>query len=615
MAYRQVQLPQISNPQPNEFRLDKIEGGYCITDIEQNLKDNQSAKLLNMWWNGSLSKRQGQAWLNSTAVEANPIYQAYEILYKGKIIYHCDEDLYTSTTAGVSVSIYTGVEKTKGTFVLFNDYLYYFDGVKLIQWNGNTATLVTPYIPTILINRTPSGGGTVAEGLNRIGAGFKTSFNGVTDTAIYQLPYTSLDATAITATVGGVAKVETTDFTVNRTTGVLTFSAAPTTGTNNVIITAYKTNSTYVNTIFNSKLATVYGGTTSGISGGTRVIVANGNVIYYSGLLDATYYPDVNYNVIGTSDEPITCFGKTYNILVFFKAHSTYKVDYSFDGTTVLFIVSTINANIGCDMPYTVQLIKNSLVWWNTYAGCQLLASTVIVDERNILPISYNINGTTLRAGALQETLANKQAAVSCDSNGRYWTCIGTHVYLWDYSISPYVNTGDVLSDAKNLSWFYFDSITANCFITNNQDLYYGDQTTGRIAHFIDIFADFGSAISAVYRLPLRDMGAYEWLKTIRDLYINCRADTFTSMSMTYISEQDPTGRIDSQPIVLGNFTWSFAWSTFTWDFASYVKQFHRRPSSKKIDLFACEFSNSDLNRDLNILNLVFTYTLDKKKK
>jgi len=621
--YQPIALPQVNTPQVDRFSLDRITGGYCITDIEQNLADNQSPKLRNMWWNGTLSKRNGQTWLNVTPIEAHPILQMY--IYNDLIIYHCNTTLYKCTLAGVSTSIFTGLSTTKGTFFEFNSNLYYKEGTKYVQWNGTTATEVVAYIPTIYINCIPlSGKGDTSEGVNRIGAGFKVSFNG-DGTATYQMPpeLLPLDATAITASIDkGVTfnKVETTHFTVNRTTGVVTWLSSPTTGIDNVVIKAYFTNSTVLATIIGATVSTIYGGTNSGINDGTRVILANGKVMFYSAVENssynaATYFPYDNFQLIGTSEEDITAFGKAYNILVAFKAHSTHGITYDFNGTDVMFPTSTINDKIGCDMPYTVQLVDNKLVWWNTYAGCFILASTNILDERNVLPISYNINGTATRTGALQESLSDKQNAVSCDSNGRYWTCIGNKVYLWDYSISPYANSGDTLGNAKALSWFYFDNINANCFVMNNQDLYYGDKTTGKISKFVNALNDFGSAINSVYRFPLRDFKAYEWLKTIKDLHISCRADTSTEISMAYITEKEPNGRIESNDILVNTFSWLFSWATFSWDNSSYVKQFRRRPNCKNVDLFGIEFTNNSVDRDMSILSIVFPYTLSKKVK
>ena len=69
-----------------------------------------------------------------------------------------------------------------------------------------------------------------------------------------------LDATTVTVTVNGVAKVEGVDFTVNRTTGVVTFSVAPASGTNNVIITAYKTDQADIDSILNCLSVQAFGG-------------------------------------------------------------------------------------------------------------------------------------------------------------------------------------------------------------------------------------------------------------------------------------------------------------------------------------------------------------------
>jgi hypothetical protein len=88
---------------------------------------------------------------------------------------------------------------------------------------------------------------------------YVNGFSGNGTTTTFNLSAPNLDATAVTAKVDGVDKVETTDFTVNRTTGSITFITAPATGTQNIVVTFYKTDqpyyitskmSTFVNTLF-----------------------------------------------------------------------------------------------------------------------------------------------------------------------------------------------------------------------------------------------------------------------------------------------------------------------------------------------------------------------------
>ena len=61
------------------------------------------------------------------------------------------------------------------------------------------------------------------------------------------------------------------DYTFDATKGTVTFSSAPVKGNNNVIITAYKTNDEYLNTVINCKYFKPYGGNSN-----SRLFVAGG---------------------------------------------------------------------------------------------------------------------------------------------------------------------------------------------------------------------------------------------------------------------------------------------------------------------------------------------------
>lgn len=612
MAFKPLQIPQEEEQSPLEWRPPNLAGGLCLEDLEMKLFDNQASTMLNMWYRERvLSKRYGQEYINETPASSSPVYQAYKGKYKGYKIYHSGTKLYKMADDGTETEIFSGVGTSKGTFFVFNDILYYKNEGYYTQWNNTTATSVVGFIPVVVINRTPTGGGDTFQNYNRISAGFTTWFNGNNVAVSYQLPQSTLDATTVTLTVGGVVLVEGVGFTVNRTTGIVTFSVAPATGTNNVKITAYKTDTTLRDEILNCKYAESFGGDNE-----TRMFLAGNGTseFYFSGLQDPTYFPDSNNNLVGSNDEDITGFGEQYNVLCIFKSNSIYGTTYSFDGTTARFSTKPINSNIGCDMPWTIQLIDNKLTWCNTYAGVHILLSTDIQDERNIKPISRNINGTVLRAGLLAES--NLTNASSIDAYGKYWVCVNDKVYVWDYSISPYVNTGNTDQDSRNLSWFYFDNINANTWIIDNSDLYYGDRTTGYIVHFVNNFRDFEAAINAKYRMALRDFGYPDWLKTVTELWITSRTDTYSQIELKYITENNPDGRIDSQPIITGSFTWgNFAWNTFTWLVLNFAKTYRRRPRSKNVTYWALEVENNQANRDLSIIDIVLWYTLDKKVK
>lgn len=628
--YRPMQMPQEPDEPTYEWRLSKIDGGVCYEDLEFKLNDNQSPYMRNLWFmDRALSKRWGQEWVLAVPISADPPLAAYEKLYKGKVVFAQRTFLYTlDLTTKAVTQIFSGLTANKGSFTLFNDILYYRNGAQYIQWNGTTASAVVGYIPTIIVNSPPAGGGTTYQAYNYLSAGFKTQFSGTAGTTVYQLPQSGLDATLTTCQVytGGawVTKVEGVDYTVNRTTGAVTFNVAPGEGTNNVIITAYKTVTGDANNILKCNIGVEFGGENTGLTGGTRIFVAGNpdypNQMYYSDLLDPTYYPYNNYALIGTNSETITTFGKQYNILVAFKPTSLASVKYKADSTATAgftLLISTINASIGCDMPDTVKLINNRLTWANTYAGVHTLASTDIQDERNVQPISRNINGNETRTGLLSETMANLQAATSVDFKGKYWLCVGSNVYMWDYTVSPYVFSGNADEDARRLSWFPLDTISAGCWVINGQDLYYGDRTTGNFAHFIQNKNDFGVAMPGVWRSKVTDFGYSEWLKNVLNIWFSTASAIGSEFTIRLLNEAGETLYTKTVPPgKVNSFSWKyFSWAAFTWAVNKFAHTLPIKAKLKKIAYFQIEFSNSGLNYDLSIFDLVAQFVLDRRVK
>lgn len=621
MAYKAVPLPQEPEEPMYEWRPPNLGGGYNINDLEMNLPDNQSPRLLNMWYaDRVLSKRYGQDWFLAADLSAHPILSVYEKKYKGYVIFAQSTKLYKLNLAtAATTEIHSGLTANKGSFFVMNDILYYINGAQFVQWNGSAAASVTGYIPTVVIVRPPAGGGTVTDNYNRLAPGFRNSFNGDGVSTLYYMTLTGLDAATVTLLIGGVAKTEGTHFTVDRTAGTVNFAAgstphgAPASGTNNVIITAYKTDSTALNSILNCKYSITFGGAND-----SRVFFC-GNAtgsFYWSALLDPTYWPEQSYNIFDGNDTDCTGFGKQYDVLMVFKPYATFGVEYSFDGSVVSFPTKTINPNIGCDMPYTIRLVNNRLTWCNTYAGVHTLSSTLIKDERNVRALSRNINGTLNRSGLLNETNANLIAATGFDwqSKNQYWLCVGTTVYMWDYGISPYQDSGDDDADQRRLSWWYFSNVNVSSYFDDAGTLYLGDRTVGNFNKLIDQYNDNGVAISAYYRIPLRNFGLINWYKTIKALTITCRTDTATKINLEYITERD--NRVDPQPILLGSFAWNrFSWATFTWFVLNFGKSFTRYPNSKHVLYWSVEFSNNDIDRDMSIMDIVIRWLKSKKIK
>jgi len=614
IAPKSIQAPKPPKMEYWPERTVPLNGGLNLIEREWKLADNQTSKVLNMWFReGELCKRWGQEYINE-ALE-KPILTVYKYKYDGKIIFHSDTKLYTMDDEGTISEIYDGVTAKKGSFFKFNGLIYFRQKGKYLEYDGTTVSVVTPYIPTVIINRTPSGGGDTLEEYNRIGTGFINKFNGTTSDKNYQLTDTDLDATEVLCTVDGVTKEEGIDFTVNRTTGVVAFNTFQTQGQNNVVITAFKTVQDDIDSVLDCKYAIPFGGQND-----NRLFIGgNGSgYFYWTGIsangIDASYFPYNNYNVIGNPDEDITGFAKHYETLCIFKEREIYGETYTFDGTKGIFNTYNINSSIGCDCPDTIQVIMNNIVWLNSYLGVHILISTEKTNQRNVLPISRNINPKLL-------VESNLKSASSVDFNGKYWLCVNDKVYLWDYFISPYYDTGNPEENARRLSWWYFDNINAGMWITHEDELYYADRTEGLFVKFHTAydntqFYDFGEAISAVYRCPVREFGNGVYEFTVLRGWVGVRGDTRTSSTVKYFTSDEPNGDPSTEPINVGTFFWNkFNWALFTWGVMGHVYDWPLTPGAKNIRYFGAEFSNNEAGRDMNISSIVWQYSLKKMIK
>lgn len=615
MPYKQIPIPQTIDPEPLDWRLTAINGGVVYTDLPQKMLDNQSNEMLNLYYKERiLTKRPGQSYLTASQGDFS-VLSIFDKKYKGFLIFAAGTKMFKcDLTTGAVTEIYTGLTANKGVFFVFKDktgadILYYKNGAQYVQYNGTTANPVVGYIPTVIIGRAPTGGGTPLEQYNRIQAGFKNSFSANGTATVYQLSLTNLDATTVTVTLNGVAKVEGADFTVNRTTGQLTFTVAPTAGTDNLIVTAYKTDTTARDTIFTAKYAVTFGGDND-----TRVFVAgDSTTYYYSGLLDPTYFPENQFNNAGVDNSFITGFGKQYNVLVVFKERSMYAVTYDFNAGVPRFPLALLNDTNGCDIPYTIQLIKDNLVWCNTYNGVMILNSTDIKDEKNVSQLSENINGVIRAPGLLNES--NLKQATSVDFDGHYWICVNEKVWAWNYEVSPYVNTGNAYEDQRRLSWFAFDNINANCWFFFDNILYYGDRTVSRIVKMLPtVYNDFGTAINAYWACKLNDFGLFDWTKTILQVRFSSKTDVATEITTTYYADNGT--RVDPKKDFILSFRWDTAkWNLWTWRVIRFARTITKYPGIKSTVYFKVLFSNNTVDNNLTIIDLSVLWLPLKKSR
>lgn len=627
MSYEQQQ--NFSGPSENSFTITSPGiGGLNLQDVEYNMLQTQSPKMLNMMYTGgTLTKRYGQEVVYNFTQYGNKIYAIAS--YLGDLFLHIDTKVlrYEIDTKKVEV-LDENVTANKGMFINFNKYLYYMTSTKFYQYSTpKTETVdevetttggwkeVEPYAPDVVINRVPDGSTSdTIEDYNRYGNAFKNTFNGDGSSTKYVLTDKNLDEQTIKVTVD---EKEVTNFTVDYTNGTVTFTSAPSKGQNNVVITAYKTDKETNDSLLACTCWKNFGGQNN-----SRLFVAgNGkSIYYYSEVFDASYFPENNYATVGNPEEDITGFGDQYDTLIVLKPHELNSVSYyTDDDDNPKFKSSIVNTEIGCDVPNSIQLIDNKLTWLSTAFGVCCLESTYVEDERNVKTISRNINGTVTRNGLLQEL--NLKDSICFRHDGKYFiVCPSGNCYMWDFTSSPYSKSTDPDNDALKLAWFLFDNINMTACHVKDTSLYYG--YNGQLCTFnANSYLDFNEKISCYYQTPIMTMAdsqgnsLIDYYKTFKRLSVLCRGDTANLIKMYYMTEEDD--RIDEpRPIKTYGRLWKgFKYSTFGWRVIIYARTETRRMNLKKFMQFGIMFYNDDKTTNMQISVVKVSFITVKRIK
>lgn len=601
-------------PKERSLDISRLDGGLNTWELDYRIAANQSPEMENMYWvDGALGSRKGQEYLNAAAVGI--VYASYEREFQSKGIFHAGTKIHSiDLTTGVVADLYTGVTAQGGSFFAFEDDLYYLNGAEYLKIGPSlTVAPVVPYIPVVAMNRNPDGsGGDLYQAENRLSPGKEVWFTADGTSTAYYLPYQTIDATLVTATVNGVVKTETVDFTVDRTLGIVTFSTAPAKLTpavpNGVKIKCYKSDADTQNSIKTCRHAIVYGGDTD------LIVVVGGptkqpNAYFWSGVhsnIDPTYFPFDYYNFAGSdATEYITGFGKQQGMLVIFKERSLGKSQTLIENISGRDYLSLpyvrINDRIGCDLPHTIQLVMNNLVFCNTESGPHILLDTTSAGENNVESLGRNINGTNATPGLLNDVRAVAASAVSSFDDGqRYWVVANSHAYLWDYGISPFRGS------EEKLSWFYFTNINARAWMRRVDEWFYGT-ATGMIVKQSDRYADFDLPINRKFRFATQFFDTYEVFKDVTKVILMVRSDTNTVINITY--ESDYETRDDPTPI----HAYSYALSPRNLAFRvlstiRYAMTNVRKPGCIHIRHFSMTLTNNEIYTDMSLVGAQVFY-------
>lgn len=270
----------------------------------------------------------------------------------------------------------------------------------------------------------------------------------------------------------------------------------------------------------NCHLAIPYGGSSYTEGSGTRLFAAgdpkNGNTYYYSDVNNFEYFPELNFDILDNSSAPITGFAKHYQDLIVFKSDSISKLSYQYEESKVVFPVVNVHDSIGCDMPGSIQMVNNDVVFGNALKGLHLLSIKELSDERNVFPISMNLNG---RKGLGKYSVFEKQNARSFDFKNKYYLAVGDDIYIWNYELTPFQGY------QENISWYVWRDIPVSSFCTAGDCLAFVPRGSFALYAFNGAKDDGGKAIRASFTTKAFDFGDANALKTVWQVWMNITSD------------------------------------------------------------------------------------------
>lgn len=299
-----------------------------------------------------------------------------------------------------------------------------------------------------------------------------------------------------------------------------------------------------------------FGGSSEGISGGTRFFASgsetNKNLIVWSDLNEPTYFPENNYAYVGESSQRITALKKQSDMLVIFKEnelfYTTYVAGDEYTATDVVngniidivansayFPMVQIHADTGCDIPKSIQLCGDKLVWACKDRHVYMLQSANQYSTANISRISASVDK------ALAEISNTEiESTKSCIYKGHYILSFEAKTFVLDYD-SYYFKNLPAYSDNQNrqrkLVWYIWEipgmsGYKYSEYISTNDECYVAffynfENSDGKGVGLFCRKMDENSGVDAYYgkihsvmQTKMFDFGISSQFKKIEQVYI-----------------------------------------------------------------------------------------------
>ena len=549
--------------------------------------------------------------------------KTYDARINGAHFRHGDEEylihsgtkLYKGETA-----LYSDMNDARSKSWQIEDNLYIVDGKALLVYDGTTVKKASDngYIPTLTIAKAPSGGGEQYEPLNLLQPGFTELFAGTATDKTFQLSFSGLDSKAVQAWIlnssgDWVQKTEGTDFSVNRSTGAVTFTTAPgvspVSGEDNVKITAFRTVDGYAERINKCKIGILFG-----VNGAADRIFLSGNPDYinydwYCDYNNPLYWPDTGYATLGTAKSAIVGYSIINDRLA---AHKDSMEDDRnvilregdiTDNEPTFKIVNTLQG-AGAVAPYSFAYLANEPLFL-TDLGIYAITPQDITGEKYSQNRSFFLNGKLLEEPNMSESYA-------CVFKDLYWLCLNNVAYILD-GLQPIQTDKSLPYATRQYVGFYRTNLPARVMWTHDSRLYFGT-SDGKVCRFFDdpvtltSYNDNGQPIHAIWDTPDFYGNLFYKNKTFRHLDVRLASAIATSVKIwvqkrglwSLIKEDSSTARYFSFANLV------FSKLSFSPD--TTPKTLPSKIKVKKVDKARFRFENDMLNEPFGLFDIALEY-------
>ena len=416
----------------------------------------------------------------------------------------------TAFLAGPEVhgALREGVNDAKSSSFAMNDKLYILTGTEILELSADEdgeIVISDPtengYIPTTSISRPmgDAGGGVAFEGVNLLQAQRKNLFFGDGTATIAQLDVTEIDS-VVSVTIDGTA---TTDYTVNKEKGQVTFTTAPAApevaGRDNIEILFSKATEGSADKIRKCTICTTYLDGYAFISGNPD----EPNVDWRCGFDDPTYWPDLGYHKIGNESTPICGYLHVGSRLAIVKAQSVrepaiYFRDRAYNDEEVYFTVTQGAGGVGAAGQAFANLLGDPM--FISPSGIYGIASSVITSADIVENRSHYVDRELCKHDLSKACMAAWRGYLVTAVDGAAFVLDGNQQKSWRSK-----DGGSYVYEC-----YHWDNIPAVTMLVIGDALYFGTED-GRFCRFnnditdslgnikMTAYNDDGAAIKAVW--------------------------------------------------------------------------------------------------------------------